>query len=67
MPRGSPVAGAHRLLVEAVDALAESGTATDAELPSALTVCEGITRQAGGLTLAAISTLRRRDTFAEPG
>jgi hypothetical protein len=66
----SPVATAHRLLAEAVDALAaaaESGAATDADLLSALTVCEGITRQLDGLTLATISTLQRRDTFAERG
>jgi hypothetical protein len=66
----SPVATAHRLLVEAVDALAaavESGAAGDAELLSALTVCEGATRRLDRLTLATIATLQRRGTFAERG
>jgi hypothetical protein len=66
----SPVADAHRLLVEAADALAaaaESGAATDAELLSALTVCVGVTRRLDRLTLATISTLQRRGTFADRG
>ncbi len=50
----SPVADAHRLLAEAVEQLsvaAEAGTATDAEMLSALTICEGITRRLDRLTL----------------
>jgi hypothetical protein len=59
----SPVAAAHRLLAEEVDALsaaAESGAAGDAELLSALTICEGITRRLDRLTLTTIATLARR-------
>jgi hypothetical protein len=59
----SPVAAAHRLLVEAVEQLAaaaESGAAGDAELLSALTLCEGLTRRLDRLTLATISALARR-------
>jgi hypothetical protein len=66
----SSVAAAHRLLAEAVDALAaaaESGAATDADLLSALTICEGLTRRLDGLTLATISALQRRGAFAERG
>jgi Domain of unknown function (DUF222)/HNH endonuclease len=66
----SPVATAHRLLVEAVDALAaaaQSGAASDAELLSALTICEGATRRLDRLTLATISTLQRRGAFADRG
>jgi hypothetical protein len=66
----NPVAAAHRLLVEAVDALAtaaESGSASDAELLSALTVCEGMTRRLDRLTLATVSVLQRRGAFTERG
>jgi Domain of unknown function (DUF222)/HNH endonuclease len=66
----NPVAAAHRLLVEAVDALAtaaESGHASDAELLSALTVCEGITRRLDRLTLATVATLQRRGAFTDRG
>ena len=66
----SPVADAHRLLAEAVEQLsaaAESGAATDAELLSALTICEGITRRLDRLTLTTIATLQRRGAFAERG
>ncbi len=53
----SPVADAHRLLVEAADVLsaaAESGAATDAELLSVLAVCERLTRRLDRLTLTTI-------------
>jgi 5-methylcytosine-specific restriction protein A len=66
----NPVATAHHLLTEAVEALsaaAESGAATDAELLSALTLCEGITRRLDRLTLTTIATLQRRGTFADRG
>ena len=49
------VATAHRLLVEATDALTaapESGG--DAELLSVLTVCEGASRRLDRLTLATV-------------
>src|ERR687896_492091 len=66
----SPVATAHRLLTEAVEQLsaaAESGAASDAELLSALSLCEGITRRLDRLTLTTISTLQRRGTFTDRG
>jgi 5-methylcytosine-specific restriction protein A len=66
---GSPVATAHRLLSEAIDALAAAADAgaTDAELLSVLTVCEGLNRRLDHLTVSTISTLQRRGTFAERG
>ncbi|QYN37746.1 13E12 repeat family protein [Pseudonocardia sp. DSM 110487] len=68
MPVGS-VATAHRLLTEAVDALARAaGTgATDAELLSVLTVCEGLSRRLDRLTASTVSVLQRRGAFAERG
>jgi hypothetical protein len=47
---GTAVATAHRLLTEAVDALsaAADNGATDAELLSVLTVCEGVGRNRCG-------------------
>ena len=59
----SPVAEAHRLLVEAADALsaaAETGPATDADVLSVLTLCEGLTRRLDRLTLTAVAALARR-------
>ena len=61
---------AHRLLAEAVQALAEvsaTSAATDAELLSTLTVCEGTTRRLDRLTVDAVATLQRRGAFAERG
>jgi uncharacterized protein DUF222 len=65
----SPVATAHRLLTEALDALAAAAGsgATDAELLSTLTVCEGLTRRLDRLTVATVSVLQRRGAFAERG
>ena len=67
---GSPVAVAHRLLVEAVDALAaaaESDSTSDAELLSVLTVCEGMARRLDRVTVGTVSVLQRRGAFAERG
>lgn len=66
---GSPVATAHRLLAEAIDALtaAADAGATDAELLSVLTVCERLNRRLDHLTVSTISTLQRRGAFAERG
>jgi hypothetical protein len=64
-----PVATAHRLLTEAVDALsaaAESGV-TDEELLSTLTVCEGMTRRLDQVVVTTVATLDRRGAFAERG
>ena len=68
MPTG-PVATAHRLLAEAVDALsaaAESGV-TDDELLSTLTVCEGVTRRLDQVVVTTVAALDRRGAFAERG
>jgi uncharacterized protein DUF222/HNH endonuclease len=66
---GSPVATAHRLLTEAIDALTAAADhgAADAELLSVLTICEGLNRRLDHLTVSAISTLQRRGAFAERG
>ena len=64
-----PVATAHRLLTEAVDALraaAESGI-TDQELLSTLTVCEGMTRRLDQVVVTTVATLDRRGALAERG
>jgi len=64
-----PVAIAHRLLTEAVDALsaaAESGI-TDEDLLSTLTVCEGMTRRLDQVVVTTVATLDRRGAFAERG
>ena len=65
----SPVAAAHRLLTEAVDALtaALDGGATDAELLSVLTLNEGIVRRLDRITVAAVAALERQGGFAERG
>src|SRR4051794_13988970 len=65
----SPLTTAHRLLVEAIDALsaaAETG-ATDDELLSVLTLCEGTSRRLDRVVVATVSALERRGTFAERG
>ena len=63
------VAAAHRLLVEAVDALAAAAGpgAGDVELLSALTVCEGLSRRLDQITVGAVAALERRAVFAERG
>jgi uncharacterized protein DUF222/HNH endonuclease len=64
----SSLATAHSLLVQAIDALgdvAESGT--DDELVSMLTLCEGAARRLDAVTVAAVTALERRGTFAERG
>jgi 5-methylcytosine-specific restriction protein A len=63
------VAAAHRLLVEAVDALvaAAGPGAGDGELLSVLTVCEGVARRLDRVVVGAVADLERRGTFAERG
>ncbi len=60
---------AHRLLTEALDELRAtvSSGATDDELLSVLTLCEGMTRQLDGVFVGTVATLERRGTFAERG
>lgn len=65
----TPLATAHRLLVQAVEQLcaaAESGP-SDAELLSVLTLCEGTTRRLDRLSVGAVSSLQRRGAFTERG
>ncbi len=64
----SPLADAHRLLAQAmsaVAAVAQSGA--DHELVSLLTLCEGATRQLDRVTVDTIAALDRRGVFVERG
>ena len=64
----SPLATAHRHLGTALDELtAATDHATDTDLLSVLTLCEGLTRRLDQLTVTAVATLQRRGTFAERG
>jgi 5-methylcytosine-specific restriction protein A len=65
----SPLAAAHRLLEEAVDALAAAAGAGagDAELLSVLVVCEGAGRRLDRLVVDGVASLQRRGVFAERG
>ncbi|WP_433281388.1 DUF222 domain-containing protein [Pseudonocardia xinjiangensis] len=64
----SPLTTAHRLLVEAIDALsAATDSATDDDLLSVLTLCEGTSRRLDRVVVATVATLERRGTFAERG
>jgi hypothetical protein len=60
---------AHRLLTEAVAALAAAAgpTASDDELLSVLTLCEGVARQLDRTVVATVAALDRRAIFAERG
>ncbi|WP_300012128.1 HNH endonuclease signature motif containing protein [Pseudonocardia sp.] len=63
------LAAAHRLLVEAVDALCDAAgpDAADDELVSVLTVCEGVSRRLDRVVVGAVAALERRGVFAERG
>jgi 5-methylcytosine-specific restriction protein A len=65
----SPLASAHRLLVQAVAELrtVAGPGASDDELISVLTLCEGTARGLDGLAVDTVSALQRRGTFAERG
>lgn len=65
----SPLALAHRLLAEAVDALAAATgpAAGDAELISVLTLGEGTARGLDRVVVGALADLERRGTFAGRG
>ncbi|WP_433558602.1 hypothetical protein ACQPWY_08960 [Pseudonocardia xinjiangensis] len=53
---------------EAIDALSTAtDSATDDDLLSALTLCEGTSRRLDRVVVATVSTLERRGTFAERG
>jgi hypothetical protein len=65
---GASLATAHRLLLQAADALGEAaGLGSDAELVSVLTLCEGVTRRLDRVTVGALAALERRGAFAEHG
>jgi Domain of unknown function (DUF222)/HNH endonuclease len=62
------LATAHRLLLQAVDALGEAaGSGSDAELVSVLTVCEGVARRLDRVSVEAVAALERHGAFAERG
>ncbi|MBC3191123.1 DUF222 domain-containing protein [Pseudonocardia sp. C8] len=63
------LAAAHRLLTEAIAALDEVAgpAASDDELLSVLTLCEGAVRRLDRVTVSSIATLERRGTFTERG
>lgn len=65
----SPLALAHRLLTEAVDALAAAAGpgSGDAELISVLTLSEGAARRLDRVAVGALADLERRGAFAERG
>ncbi|GEL18373.1 HNH endonuclease signature motif containing protein [Pseudonocardia asaccharolytica] len=65
----SPLPAAHRLAVEALDALCAAGGpgAGDDELVSVLTLCEGLARRLDRLVVSAVAALSRRGVFAERG
>lgn len=65
----SPVALAHRLIAEAVDALCDAAGAgaSAEEMLSVLTLCEGVSRQLDRLTVDTIAGLARHGAFAERG
>ncbi|MFC5997040.1 DUF222 domain-containing protein [Pseudonocardia hispaniensis] len=64
-----PLPAAHRLAVQALDALdAAAGPGSgDEELVSVLTVCEGLVRRLDRLVVSAVAALSRRGVFAERG
>jgi hypothetical protein len=63
------LAHAHRLAVEALDALGDATgrTASEAELLSVLTLAEGLARKLDRVLVGALADLTRRGTFAERG
>jgi hypothetical protein len=64
----SGLAIARRLLDEAAEALsAVADSGADAELLSALTACEEMSRRLDRITVEAVAALSRRGVFAERG
>ena len=64
----SPLAAALHLLVRATDAVRDAvGSAGDADLIAAMTVCEGVVRRLDGVTVDAVAVVARRGAFAERG
>jgi len=62
------LATAHRLLLQAVDALGKAASlGSDADLMSVLTLCEGVTRRLDRVAVDAVAVLERRGVFAERG
>ena len=64
----SPLAAALHLLVRAADAVRDAvGSAGDADLIAAMTVCEGVVRRLDGVTVDAVAAVERRGAFTERG
>jgi len=65
----SPLVSAHTAMAAGLDALsaAVGPGASDAELLSALTICEGVTRRIDRLAVGVIADLDRRGVFLERG
>jgi len=65
----SPLTAAHTAMAAGLDALSAAAGpgASDAELLSALTLCEGITRRVDRLAVGVIADLDRRGAFLERG
>ena len=65
----TPLALAQRLLVQALDAVraAVGPGASDDELVSVLSLCEGVARQVDQVTVGVVADLERRGVFAERG
>lgn len=65
----SPLVIAHRHLTQAVDELCAAGEsgASDNELLSVLTLCEGTSRRLDRLAVGTVAALQRRGTFTERG
>ncbi|MGQ0576758.1 MAG: DUF222 domain-containing protein [Pseudonocardia sp.] len=65
----SRLVAVHRLLAHAVDELAAAAgpSASDGELLSALTICEGVARQMERVGVGAVAVLERRGVFAARG
>ena len=63
------IVAAHQRLAEALDELraTRGAGASDTELFSVLTVCEGVVRRLDAITVGAVATLTRRGAFAERG
>jgi 5-methylcytosine-specific restriction protein A len=59
---------AHRLLLQAVDALDQAaGPSGDAELVSVITLCETVVRRLDRVTVDAVAALEQRGVFAAKG
>jgi 5-methylcytosine-specific restriction protein A len=64
----SPLTAALHLLLRAADAVGDAvGSAGDAELVSALAMCEGVARRLDRVAVDAVAALDRRGVFSDKG